>query len=401
MDMDVRFEWIDGIEKVAKEEWNALCGDEVNPYHEWEWLYCLEASGSASKRTGWRPMHLLVRAPGGELVAAAPLYIKSNSNGEYVYDFAWADVAQQLGTSYYPKLVGTIPATPSCDYRFLIADVSNAPLIVPLMLAEIDRQARKTGMRGIHLLFTDPGLSAFLKNDKAWTAWIHHRYLWANDGYSDFAGFSEDITKNQRRNIRRERDEVQAQGIKVDILPLDQDADTRLTGWMYEYYDKTNDQFGPWAARYLYPEFFTLAAQHFKHRLAYAVAQNEDSRGGKPLAMAYLLHKKDWLFGRFWGAEGFHPSLHFEVCYYKPIEWAIERGVRFFDPGAGSPHKIRRGFEAVETPSFHRFYDERMDLVFRRYMPQVNEQECDQIRVLNLESPLKKNQGLRKETNGD
>lgn len=386
--MEQRCEWLQTISSIDPLEWDALLPTGTSPCHEWGWLHSMEVSGSISPATGWEPCHLVVRSDEGDLQAAAVLYVKHNSNGEYVYDYYWADIARRIGTEYYPKLVATIAATPSPDYRFLFAPKQDETKLTEFMLDQIDQFAKKNGMHSVHFLFAEPTLARHLEARKMGT-WHHHRYLWTNHDYADFSAFLSDFGKNQRRNIRRERESVKSQNLVLDMRYASEFSALERQNhaqWMWDFYRVTNEQFGPWAAKYLNRDFFFQAVEHYKHSLLFARARLPQSN--EPVAMALLLRRDQQLYGRFWGANGFYPDLHFELCYYLPIEWCIQEGIHSFDPGAGSPHKIRRGFLTSVTNSYHQYFDNRLQSIFMGLMPEVNQFELNQIEELNKGSPL-------------
>ncbi len=379
--------WVGSIEEIAREEWDALAGPLETPILEWEWLRLMEASGSVCPRTGWTPSHLTIRS-GGQLVAAAPLYIKTHSAGEFVFDYIWADVASRLGIRYYPKLVGMSPATPTVGYRFLIAPGQDEEALTGRMLAEIERLCREQRLGGASFLFADPAWAEGLTRH-GYLSWRHQSFAWRNEGFSTFEDYLAVFDKNQRRNIRRERQAMEDQGIRIETL-AGEDVPDSWFPLMYRFYDRTNTQFGPWAARYLTREFFLLLPR-YRRRLLFVAAHRRD--GGRedeerPLAMSLLLCKGPLLLGRYWGSFEALDSLHFNACYYRPIEWAIEHGVQLFDPGAGSTHKIRRGFRAVANVSLHRFSDPRLQQLMAAHLGEINRMEEQEIEELNAGLPF-------------
>ena len=332
-------------------------------------------------------MHLTVRRA-DELVAAAPLYLKGHSSGEFVYDYMWVDVAQQLGVKYYPKLVGMIPATPSVGYRFLVAPGENEEELTDLMLEEIDQVCKKNGVAGLAFNFVDPDWHRFMKR-YSFNCWRHQSFLWENEGFSSFEDYLKVFNKNQRRNIRRERASMEEQGITIRTF-LGDEIPERYFPLMFRFHDRTNDQFGMWAARFLNRRFFE-GMPEFRHRLLYVAAFSDEGRNGKeadPVAMSFLSVKDDFLVGRYWGTSRYFDNLHFNACYYAPIEWAIEHGVKQFDPGAGSSHKIRRGFKAVANYSLHRFYDQRLHYIMAANIERINGMEQKNIDAMNTALPF-------------
>lgn len=353
---------------------------------EWDWLWLMEASGSAAAPNGWVPRHLTVWS-GGDLVAAAPLYIKSHSSGEFVYDHAWVDVASRLGLSYYPKLVGMSPFTPLIGYRFLVAAGGDAQALTGLMLDEIEAFCRRHELSGASFLFADPDWAESVSS-RGYSPWLHSSFAWVNENFKDFEEYLDRFNSNQRRNIRRERSRLKRQGISVEMV-AGVDLPRSHYGRMYDYYARTNDQFGPWGCKYLTPEFFRLLPDRFGHRLVFAVARSREG-AGTPIAISMCVTKSDRLYGRYWGCLRETDFLHFEACYYSPIEWAIAQGVSLFDPGAGGEHKLRRGFRLTPNHSLHRFQHPVMRRVMETHMDAINRSAREDISAINLELPLRR-----------
>lgn len=389
-------EWHSSLGDIGRDEWNALAGPLPTPFLEWEWLHQLEASGSISPRHGWMPMHLAVRRE-GTLVAAAPLYVKSHSSGEFVWDYIWVDVAQQLGARYFPKLVGMIPATPSVGYRFLVAAGEPEERITDLMLEEIDKFCKRNNIGGLAFNFVDDEWATFMSR-YSFNTWKHQSFLWENEGFESFDDYLGVFNKNQRRNIKRERRYMEDQGVSLRPLCGDELTEDHFS-LMWHFYEVTNDQFGMWAAKYLNRRFFEGIGD-FRHRLLLVAAYSEGAEkkglltfprnSSNPVAMAFLVYKNETLVGRYWGTDNYFDSLHFNTCYYTPIEWAIDNRIRVFDPGAGSSHKIRRGFRAVSNNSLHRFYDQRMHYIMAANIDRVNAMEQRHIDDLNNGLPFAK-----------
>ena len=394
------YQWTSSIHDVSAELWNELTSNEPVPILEHEWLSCLEDSGSVSPQEGWQPRHLLVYLPpdsgadgdSRRLVAAAPLYLRDESMGEFVFDFAWARVASEIGAPYYPKLVGMSPMTPCPAYRILVHPDFEAERdsIQRYALDRIDAFCRAEHIPTAQFNFThlDFHLAA---EAKGFRRWEHQGFVWRNHGYHSFDDYLAGFTKNQRRNIRRERASMDTQGIVIRAL-TGQDIPEGMFRSMWKYYKATNDQFGPWAARFLTPQFFDLADERARHAvLFFAAYEGQDAADGadEPIALSMLVWKDRTMLGRYWGAEGFVKDLHFNLCYYSPIEWAIEHGIEFFDPGMGSAHKLRRGFEAVKNYSVHRFFDPRMDYILENNIERINAYEEEMISQMNSARPVK------------
>ncbi len=380
--------WIQNISEINRDEWDGLAKRLPTPFLEWDWLRLMELSGSTTAKTGWLPHHLTVRR-GSDLVAAAPMYIKGHSAGEFVFDHVWADVAGRMGIEYYPKIVGMSPFTPMSGYRFLIAPGEDVPQLTSLMVTEIDRLCRRYLLSGSSFLFVDPEWHREMLN-LGYFGWQHQSYAWLNQGYNGFDDYLAIFNSNQRRNIKRERKAIEKQGIALRIL-TDERIPRTLFPLMYRFYEHTNDKFGPWGCRYLTESFFEGLYDRYRHRLVFIAAYNRKD-SSLPIGMSMLVTKGRQLYGRYWGCT--HPinSLHFNACYYAPIEWAIENGIHRFDPGAGGAHKIRRGFTAVSSFSLHRFNDPRMLQIMQNHIDEINRLEQEQIDALNHELPFAQQQ---------
>ena len=376
--------WISNISEVDRAAWDALAKSLPIPFLEWDWLHLMEISGSTTAKTGWLPHHLTIWSNRG-LAAVAPMYIKGHSAGEFVFDHVWADVAARLEIEYYPKLVGMSPFTPLTGYRFLIAADEDESELTSLIVAEIDRLCRRYRMSGSSFLFADPQWRLEMIKH-GYFGWRHQSYAWQNRGYQTFDDYLAVFNSNQRRNIKRERQAIEKQGVSVRIF-TGEDIPRTFFPLMYTFYEGTNDKFGPWGCRYLTRSFFDGLYQDYLHRLVIVAAFDELAQS-RPLGMALLVTKEAQLYGRYWGCSRPINSLHFNVCYYAPIEWSIRNDIQLFDPGAGGAHKIRRGFKAVSSYSLHRFYDPRLARVMQNHIDEINRLEQEQIDSLNLELPF-------------
>jgi len=383
---DVKFKWLQSLSDVEREGWDSLARPLETPFLEWDWLQLMEISGSITAETGWIPRHLTVWS-GRELVAAAPLYIKIHSAGEFVFDHAWAEVAGRLGRPYYPKLVGMSPFTPMIGYRFLMASGVDECELTSRMLAVIERFCRQNGLAGCSYHFVDPTWVETMAG-RGFCPWAHQSFLWENEGFRTFEDYLSRFNANQRRNIRRERRRLARGGIRVDMIPGDA-LPQELYERMYAFYAQTNDQFGPWGCKYLTPGFFAALPGRFRKRLMFAVASDGGRHHDPPLGMSLLVTKGGHLYGRYWGCAREIEFLHFETCYYRPLEWAIASGIRRFDPGMGGAHKLRRGFKAVVNHSLHRFMDPALRQVMERHIATINRLEHEEIAALNRHLPLR------------
>jgi hypothetical protein len=376
--------WMRSIEDIDKQAWNALALPQKSPFMEWEWLYLMEATGCVGNDKGWLPLHLTVWS-GTDLLAAAPMYIKSHSSGEFTFDHIWAEAAQQLGIQYYPKIVGMSPFTPMPGYRFLIGPSDEEEKLSQLMVEAIDRLCQRAGLSGCHFLYIDQAWRKRMES-LGFISWEHQGFRWENYGYRDFEDFLSVFKSNQRRNIKRELKSLSRQGISTRTLEGDAISLEQMR-WMFHFYERTNAQFGPWACKFLNRGFFEALPDFFKDRLLLVRAQ-QNGEASEPVGMSLLVHKEAELFGRYWGSREEISGLHFNVCYYTPIDWAIERGVKHFDPGIGGQHKHRRGFVPLSNYSLHRFYQPLLQRIFKTHIQEINRWAQRQIEVFNRDLPF-------------
>ena len=380
-------QWSDQISQIPQTAWDALAIPLKTPFLEWCWLHNMESSHSVTANTGWLPNHLTLWRD-NVLIGAAPLYIKGHSQGEFVFDHQWADLADRIGVHYYPKLLGMSPLTPAEGYRFLIAPGEDEEEITAVMVREIDDFCVRHNISGCHFLYVDPQWQLVLEK-QGFTPWLHHSYIWQNDGFASFEDYLKIFNANQRRNIKRERKAVETAGLKLQAV-TGEEIPQSLFPLMYEFYSDTCDKFGWWGSKYLTKEFFDSLYLNYRHRVVFFSAYNQQSTS-QPLGMSFCLFKDDRLYGRYWGSFQEIDCLHFDACYYTPIEWAISRKIQIFDPGAGGRHKQRRGFPATPNHSLHRFYHNHLGQLLRRYISQANNHEAQQITAMNADLPFNPN----------
>lgn len=376
--------WIDAFTDIPQSAWDALALPLKTPFLEWEWLANLETSGSATAQTGWLPHHLTLWRE-QTLIAAAPLYVKSHSYGEFVFDQEWADVAYRVGLKYYPKLLGMTPFTPAEGYRFLIASGEDEELWTDLLLREIDRFCEQHRIAGCHFLFVDQQWREMLEK-RGFTPWLHHSYIWQNNAFDSFDSYLGAFNANQRRNVKRERKAVAVAGLNLKVF-AGEEIPAYCFPLMYRFYSDTCDKF-MWGSKYLTRRFFEKLPLNYRHRVLFVAAFTE-AQFSQPIGMSFCITKGDQLYGRYWGCDQDIDCLHFDACYYTPIEWAITHNIQRFDPGAGGRHKKRRGFPATPNYSLHHFYHHRFSQIFQHYIHEMNAAEADAIAQINAALPLK------------
>ncbi|MBK3758561.1 MULTISPECIES: GNAT family N-acetyltransferase [Stutzerimonas stutzeri group] len=321
-------------------EWDALLADS-QPFLRHAFLSSLEDSGSVGGRSGWQPAHRLLRDPQGGLRAALPLYRKSHSYGEYVFDWAWADACQRAGIRYYPKLLCAVPFTPVAGQR-LLGDVEAAATLLDGLTEQLDAQQ----MSGIHVNFTESKGDRLMAGREGWLERIGCQFHWHNRGYRDFQDFLDALTSRKRKQLRKEREHVAGQGIVFDWREGHQLSEAEWD-FVYACYANTYQVRGQ--APYLSRAFFSLLAERMPQAIRVVLAQQST----RPVAMAFSLRDDSGLYGRYWGCLAEFDRLHFETCFYQGIDQAIADGLQRFDAGAQGEHKLIRGFEPVITRSWH------------------------------------------------
>lgn len=349
--MDISAEFLSSLSQIPAQEWNAIAGLDY-PFGRHEFLYGLEQTGCACVDTGWQACHLVLRDASG-ILALMPLYLKSHSYGEYVFDWSWADAWQRSGLNYYPKLVSAIPFTPATGPRLSLRPGADTSTTWQIALSAIRQFAQKQHISSWHLLFPEEDVSSALLAQG-----LHRRaatqFHWFNEGYRDFDDFLASFTSRKRKNLRRERARVAEQGLVLSALC---GAQITAQHWQqfHHFYQMTYAKRSGHGG-YLTEAFFTETGPELGEQTIMVLAHLED----RAVAGALYFRSGDTLFGRYWGCEREYDCLHFEACYYQGIEYCIANGIKRFDPGAQGEHKIQRGFRPVPTWSNHWIADPQL-----------------------------------------
>ncbi len=349
----------DGVAALDRDAWDALVGDE-SPFLEWNFLATLEEAGALDERSGWDARPLVARED-GEIVAACPLYLKTNSEGEFVFDWSWADAAYRAGIEYYPKLLVGVPFSPVSGARFLVAPGRDRALWTDRLGAALREICTSNELSSVHVNFCHPDEARALEPLGFHTR-VGLQYHWHNRGYETFDDYLADFRSKRRNQIRRERREMDAQGVTIRTVQGD-DITPDLVDPMFAFYLETI-QSRAWGRQYLNRETFELLMDRFSDRLCLVVAEQD----GEPIAGTFNVQKGDALYGRYWGATRMVKHLHFNVCYYAAIEHCIDDGLARFEPGAGGEYKQVRGFDASPTYSAHFLADERLGHAVARFL---------------------------------
>jgi predicted N-acyltransferase len=359
---------LERVRDVPREAWDALAVPAESPFAEWTWLDCLEEAGCVSGEIGWLPRHFALYR-GSDLIAIAPAYVKGNSEGEFVFDWSWADVASRMRVDYYPKLIFAIPFTPATGDRAIVAPGENRDEIIATFAEAARSFCAKAGLSSAHVLFP--------REEEA-GAWeragllgrLGVQYHWENRGYASMDDFLARFNAKKRHQLKREIAQPAKSGITIETLPPSA-LDAPTVQAMYRFYGATVDKFS-WGRRYLHEDFFSLVAARFADRLAWVVAKKD----GALVAGAFNVKKSDRLYGRYWGAGpevATEPFLHFNVCYYHGVSECIAEGRAVFEPGAGGEHKKVRGFLPTITHSAHWVADARLRRVIAAHLERERE----------------------------
>ena len=330
------------INGISPADWDGCAGDD-NPFVSHAFLSAVEESGSAGPRTGWLPQHAALRDGAGTLLAVAPMYAKANSYGEYVFDHGWANAFEQAGGRYYPKLQVAVPFSPVPGPRLLARPGSG--LAQPALAQALVQACEELNLSGVHVTFCSAAEWDVL-GEAGWLQRLGQQYHWENAGYGTFDDFLGALASRKRKVLRRERRDANDAGLVFrtlrgpEITRRDWDA-------FYKFYQSTVDR--KWGSAYLTRRFFHLLGERLGERVVLMLAEH----GGEPVAGALNLMGRDALYGRNWGCRGDWPFLHFELCYYRAIEFAIEHGLARVEAGAQGQHKIQRGYLPKPTYSAH------------------------------------------------
>jgi predicted N-acyltransferase len=344
---------------IPASDWNAVAGTD-HPFTRHEFLAALERHDCVGEGFGWLPCHILAEDQPGLLAGAIPFYLKDNSYGEFVFDWAWADAYQRLGTVYYPKLVASIPYTPVTGARLLIRPDADRAAVTTALIHGMRQLREQYDASSIHCLFSDvPDTETLCAHGFMRRTSCH--FHWHNASYSDFDDFLSRLSSRKRKKIRRERRHVQEAGLHMELLSGKQATEEQ---WriMHGFYRTTFERKSGIPTLSL--GFFLEISRTMGDQVILVFARH----GGKAVAGAIMLRSSQALYGRHWGCLQDYHSLHFETCYYQGIEYCIEQGLTLFEPGAQGEHKISRGFLPTFTWSAHWIEDERFRGAIRRYL---------------------------------
>jgi predicted N-acyltransferase len=368
-----------GVGELPAEAWDALTGG-GNPFVSHAFLTAMEDSGSVGGRSGWTPLPIVIDGPDGSLAAALPAYLKDHSQGEYVFDHAWADAWHRAGGSYYPKLQIAAPFTPATGPRLLTPH----PELAPALLKAAETLCRDNGLSSAHATFIEPAQVPVFEA-AGWLLREDIQFHWENRDYADFEGFLAALSSRKRKDLRKERAKAQE---GVDIRAFTADAITEAH-WdaFWNFYQDTGAR--KWGKPYLTREAFSLLGETMADRILLVMAFAD----GAPIAGALNFIGTQALYGRYWGAVVNKPFLHFELCYYQAIDAAISLGLSRVEAGAQGGHKLARGYEPVRTVSAHYIAHEGLRAAIADYLEQERAGIANDQIWLGERSPFKKGEG--------
>lgn len=393
------------ISQIDAQQWDALV-ENHQPFLSHAFLQALEQHHCASPRFGWHPQHLAIYHK-NTLIAAMPLYEKHNSYGEFVFDQAWSNAWTQMGLAYFPKLVCAVPYSPVSGQRFLVRNLSQFPLTLDETACKYTQEyltqqlwaaaiafAQRQAFSGLHILFAQTSQQTWLAQNIANQPFVYTRhnchFHWFNQNYTGFDDFLAQLTPKKRKNIRQERQSVARAGVTFRRL---NGHTATAQDWEHfgYFYIKTFTE--KWSTPTLNTEFFKAVAQALPNNVLLVLAD----KNGQCIAGSLMYYSDTTLFGRHWGCIEEVNHLHFEACYYQGIEFAIERGLQVFEPGAGGEHKIARGFVPIETQSTHWLnpllippsLQSDIDQALQRFTREEQQQNQDYIRDCQTHNPYK------------
>ncbi len=371
---------IAAISEIDAGIWDGLANPDAptrNPFVSHAFLKALETSGSVGYGTGWRAAHIVLEE-NGEIVGATPTYLKDHSQGEYIFDHHWADAYHRAGGRYYPKLLTAVPFTPASGAR-LLAATPERRLSLASSIAQV---AGRLSLASAHVNFTTADDAATL----AAAGFMHRQgiqYHWLNKGYDDYEAFLSSLSSRKRKAINRERREAAPDGVTFRSL-LGRDIEERHWNAFWRFYQDTGER--KWGRPYLTRAFFGTIADAMPDQILMIVAE----RGGRPVAGALNFIGGDTLYGRYWGRTEEWPFLHFEVCYHRAIEFAIERKLLRVEAGAQGEHKLARGYEPIATLSSHWIADPAFRAAIARYLEQERAHGEAEIEALKDYTPFRR-----------
>ncbi|MDQ0327264.1 putative N-acyltransferase [Rhodopseudomonas julia] len=373
------------MNEIERSAWDRCAnppGTDFNPFLSWDFLEALERAGCATARTGWAPRHLIAGDESSEPWGVVPCYLKSHSQGEYVFDYGWADAFERAGGRYYPKIQVSVPFTPATGRRLLVAPGPEAEAQRQILAAGIAEVTRLHDASSAHVTFL-PEAEASELEDVGFLVRTDQQFHWTNNGYETFDDFLGDLSSRKRKGIRKERREALEDGIEVECVT---GSDLTEAHWdaFFEFYMDTGAR--KWGRPYLNRRFFSLIGERMADQIVLILAH----RAGRYVAGALNFVGSDTLYGRYWGCIEEHPCLHFELCYYQAIDYALAHGLTRVEAGAQGPHKLARGYVPVTTYSAHLIAEPRFRRAVADYLASERRHVELENRILAEHTPFRK-----------
>jgi predicted N-acyltransferase len=374
---------VNSLDDVSKTAWDACAGDS-NPFLSYDFLHSLETSGCVQADTGWQPQHIILYHSDDEddLLAVMPLYLKSHSQGEYVFDHGWADAYERAGGRYYPKFQSSIPFTPATASKLLIKDCADNQHLKEALISTAIQFTRNAEISSFHLTFVPEHevqsyakMGLLIRNDQ--------QFHWFNKGYKTFDDFLAALSSRKRKQIKKERRSALESGIKIYHFTGSELCEEHWDAF-YEFYIDTGNR--KWGQPYLNRQFFSEISSRMADKIILMLCE----RDGNYIAGALNFLGVDTIYGRHWGCIEDHPFLHFETCYYQAIEYAITHKLGCVEAGAQGPHKIARGYEPTKTYSAHYLRDEGFHRAVESFLQMETREVNAHIDYLGERTPFRK-----------
>lgn len=382
MTRSIEIKVLEGVDQVAQSAWDALVGDE-SPFLEWAFLSALERTGCVGGDTGWIPQ-IITAWESGTLIGAVPFYLKLHSQGEFIFDWGWAEAAERSGIRYYPKGLVAVPFTPVTGARLLVHSGQSDPKALKEVLVEATLTiAKELGLSSVHFNFTHEN-DALILDEKGLPVRKSVQYHWYNEDFRTFDDFLAVFRSKRRANMRRERRLLADRGVTTRVITGSAITHSDIKR-AFRYYARTVDKFY-YGRRYLNDAFFEELQSTFADRIHLLVAEQE----GTAYAGAFNLLKGDRLYGRYWGCRREEEFTHFEVCMYAPIEWCIQNQIQVFEPGAGGEHKFERGFRATTMLSAHWIANPGLRAAIEDFVTREAEHVDQQVEWMDARGPFKR-----------
>ena len=378
----------ESVFQVERSAWNN-CANFIddnrnigNPFLSHEFFSCLEESGSVSKETGWISQHILLFEEGNSLIGILPNYLKNHSWGEYIFDQVFANAWENAGGKYYPKLLSAIPFSPVAGERFLIKKGYSRKFVIEKLLDALEDLKKFYKVSSAHINFiNEPQLKIALKN-KFWFERNNIQFHWSNQNYENFEHFLSKLSSSKRKTIRRERKEIHKSSILIDIVKNDEIKNYH-SKIFYNFYLSTIEK--KWGGVYLNQKFWDLLIQYLKNRIVFIFSKQD----GEFIGGAINLIDQNTIYGRNWGSIKDIKFMHFEVCYYQAIEYAIMNNLKKVEAGAQGFHKIQRGYLPTKTYSMHNFSNKNLSLAVQKFLNSERTQIGKELDLLMTKSPYK------------